>query len=180
MIEIARSIPNPAKIAAWLETTIRPTLRPDVSRYARGRLRAWLGVEPQLVAPHADRPGVLVPEKILTRLRELMEWDFDYCLVTYSGDEVAVGISPHRDAGCLSYEGYGLHLTGECRFDYWSSRQSFTGPGRVVEVGEEPTHSLLLQPGEVVRFNTKNLHAASPGVGRWNINFWRKKSSSRG
>ena len=35
-------------IIAWLEKDIRPHLKPDVSRYARGRQRVWFGVEPPL------------------------------------------------------------------------------------------------------------------------------------
>jgi hypothetical protein len=190
MIDLIRTVPNPDKLAGWLEQVVRKALRPDVSKYARGRLRAWLGVEPMLYAPFDTRPALPVDEKILVRLKELVEWDFDFCLVTYSGDELAVGIAPHMDAGYADFEARSVHVTGECRFDYWQNRETF-GKGPVTggftldrktykvldRDGNEaaPTHPVVLRPGAVTRFNCKDPHAASPGVKRWNLNFWRRK-----
>lgn len=179
MIEVYREIPNPEKLARWLETTIRPALTPDVSNYAKGRLRVWLGPEPFLSNPKKTKPGLQVGEKFLARLEELIEWEFEFCLVTYSGDENPIGIDPHRDAGFADFEARSVHVSGECRFDYWMGRESFgAGPNLKHYTAEDsPTHSLLLQPGQVTKFNCKNLHAASPGVRRWNINFWRGKEA---
>lgn len=190
MVEVVKTLPNPDDIARWLEQVVRKALRPDVSNYAKGRLRAWLGVEPMLFAPFETRPGLKVSPLILDRLKELIEWDFDFCLVTYSGDEKAVGIVPHMDAGYADFEARSIHVTGECRFDYWQNRETF-GAGKVTGgfsldrktyqvLGPDgnpaaATHPIILKPGDVTRFNCKDPHAASPGVGRWNLNFWRRK-----
>lgn len=182
MIEIARQLPTHTaeKMTAWLERTIRPQLTPDVSRYARGRLRAWLQTEPTLTNPWRDLPGVPVGDKVMSALAERIGWEFDYCLVTYSGDgEAGTGIHPHRDASYADYEAYGLHLTGECRFDYWMGRASYGYSPETRNLNplrDEPTHRLILRPGDVVRFNCKNIHGATPGPARWNINFWRRKA----
>jgi len=189
MIELRHTVPNPDKIVTWLESTIRPALRPDVSNYAKGRLRAWLGVEPMLFAPFDTKPAVPTDPKILDRLAELIEWDFDYCLVTYSGDTDPVGISPHMDAGYADFEARSIHLSGECLFEYWASRttlgrspttKAFTLNRQTESVELEgnltcATTAVNLQPGQVVAFNCKCPHAATPGVRRWNVNFWRKK-----
>lgn len=178
MIEIAKTLANPEKLAAWLEQVVRPHLTPDVSNYARGRLRCWFRTEPPLSPTRPFLPGLPVDDQVWSRLAELVEWDFDYALVTYSGDERAAGIRPHRDASYADYEARAIHISGECRFDYWMGREAFGCaaskrehlPGR-----DPPTHQLLLSPGDVVRFNCKNLHAATPGVRRWNLNLWRQK-----
>jgi hypothetical protein len=94
------------------------------------------------------------------------------------------------DAGYADFEARSIHVTGECRFDYWQNRETF-GKGPVTggftldrktykvldrDGNEaEPTHPIVLQPGAVTRFNCKDPHAASPGVKRWNLNFWRRK-----
>lgn len=179
MIEIARTLPNPDKIMTWLEKTVRSHLTPDVSNYAKGRLRVWLGQEPSLSSPTTHKPGLDVDPRILDRLRELVAWNFDYALVTYSGDVTPVGIAPHRDAAFTGYEAYGLHLSAECKFDYWCSRNSFNGPGYPLLPSNEhdaPSHSLILTPGQLVHFNCKNKHGASPATKRWNINLWKKKN----
>lgn len=167
MIEICHTLANCDKIASWLEEIIRPRLKADVSNYAKGRLRAWLRVEPPLSSTQPTRPGVEVDDKVWDRLAELINWPFDFCLITYSGDEKAVGIAPHRDASYANYTARSLHISGECRFDFWEKRNATKDT--------PPSHELILQPGQVTEFNCKHLHAATPGTKRWNINFWRKK-----
>jgi hypothetical protein len=179
MIEISHTIKDAEKIARWLERAIRPELTPDVSNYAKGRLRAWLKYEPTLTRDVRVLPGIPVEERFWKALQDRIGWEFDFALVTYSGDgREGQGILPHRDASYADYEAYSLHLTGECRFDYWQGRDSFgAGPSRVQHnpAVDAPTESKLLAPGQVVRFNCKNVHAAVPGPGRWNINFWKGK-----
>lgn len=178
MIEIAKTLANPEKIQVWLESVVRPKLTADVSNYAKGRQRVWLNIEPTLTTPtRLIQSKLQVSDKLITRLQELIEWPFDFCLVTYSGDETAVGITAHRDAGYADYEAFGLHVSGEAIFDYWCGRETFGYGPTVTEftATDEPTHSLVLQPGQVVRFNCKNLHACSPGTRRWNLNFWKRK-----
>lgn len=181
MIEIAKQVPNISKVEDWLNSYIRHYLKPDVSSYAKGRLRTWLQKEPTLTSPTRILTGTPVDDRILDRLRDLIGFPFDFCLVTYSGDDTPIGISPHRDASYADFEAYALHVSGECRFDYWQGRKAFGKAPNEREFdpkSEAPTDSLLLSPGDVVHFNCKNVHAASPGVKRWNINFWKAKPNA--
>ena len=180
MIEVYRRVDESIcqRLKTWLETAITPRLRPDVSGYARGRMRAWLGVEPSLTDPVRLTPGVPLNESLKKRLADVIDWSYDYALVTYSGESVPIGITPHRDARYADYEAVGLNVSGTCEFRYWEGRQSFGKSRSVVEHTpsvDPPTHTLTLQPGDCVRFNCKNFHSASPSVDRWNINFWRAR-----
>ncbi len=189
MVEIVKTLPNPEKLQAWLENFVRGSLTPDVSNYAKGRLRVWLDKEPQLFSPFNVLPGFPIVDGIKERLKELIEWDYDFCLVTYSGDTTPIGIGPHMDAGYADFEARSLHISGECRFDYWQTRDTFgrgkistgytlnrkTGVVELAGAPAAPTNSLLLPLGAVTAFNCKSPHAASPGVKRWNLNFWRAK-----
>ena len=169
MIELTKNIET-ERIKAYLET-LKPYLKSDVSNYAKGRQRLWLGAEPLLYRPFNSIPGHPVEEKVLDRFRELIEFDFDFCLVTFSGDP-PIGIEPHRDAGYADFLAYGLNI-GNCKFEYWNSKQTLDKNFPSVPC-EIPT-VLNLVPGDVIRFNCKNLHAAYPSPNRWGINFWRKK-----
>lgn len=190
MLLTTKIVPNVHLIEAWLEGTVRPALTPDVSNYAKGRLRVWLCREPMLFAPFNVVPAFPVADNIMARLAELIEWRFDFCLVTYSGDAQPVGITPHYDAGYAAFEARSIHVSGECRFDYWMDRPEvgpckgrdlFTLDRKTYTVlgpdgkPADPTASVRLVPGEVTTFNCKNPHSATPGPRRWNINFWRAK-----
>lgn len=174
MIEIARQV-DPTGVLAWLNRYMGPYLSQDVSNYAKGRLRCWLDVEPDLRAPYASRPAAPCADETWAWLEAAIGERFDYCLITYSGPD-AQGILPHRDAGYADYEAWGWHVSGECRFDYWNDRQSFgRGPSTGVLSHGPATHSVQLRPGDLVHFNCKNQHTATPGAHRWNLNFWRCK-----
>lgn len=176
MIEVISGIETIA-IEKWLVKSITPHLRPDVSNYAKGRMRAWLRTEPPLSTKQQTKSGIEVSDKIWNRLQEIINWSFDYCLVTYSGNEVAIGISPHRDSSFAAYEAMGLNVSGTCRFSYWNERNGFdaTKPTNKFPVEGPPSHVVELKPGDLVRFNCKNVHAAEPSTNRWNMNFWKRK-----
>lgn len=179
MIEIVRNIGNTKRLAAWLEANVRTHLVPDVSNYAKGRLRVWLNTEPSLTNPtRLSESRLQVNETLTKRLQEIIEWPFDYCLITYSGDDNAIGISPHRDASYADYEAYTLNLTGDALFEYWNERQSFGYSRDTVDLGANapPTSVLSLTSGDLVHFNCKNKHAASPSTKRWSLNFWKAKA----
>lgn len=176
MLKIANNV-DPTRVQQWLEKYCKDNLKKDVSNYAKNRLRVWLSIEPTLTSPTKLLPGLPTDLKLLDRLRELINWDFDYCLVTYSGKE-AIGISAHRDASYADYEAYGWNINGECRFSYWEGRESF---GYSKEVNkytsqDQPTHQTIIKTGDIVRFNCKNLHAAEPSANRWNLNFWKQNA----
>lgn len=178
MIEITRTLTQPGRIANWLESIVRPHLSQDVSNYAKGRLRCWLNVEPHLGTRGGTKPGLPVHQSIINRMAELIDWQFDYCLVTYSGDQEAIGIDPHRDAGYADYEAYGLTVSGESLFRYWEGREAFGYAPETnrLTANDPSTHQIVVKPGMVTRFNCKNIHSAEPGTGRWGLNFWRAKN----
>jgi hypothetical protein len=164
-------------ILAWLEKSVFNHLTHDVSSYARGRNRAWLRIEPPLGPTQSYREGLFVSDPIWYRLQEIINWEFDYCLVTFSGREIPIGIAPHRDSSYADFEAYGLNVSGNCKFSYWNDRESFSSSpstGKFPLPGP-PSHVLNLLPGDLVRFNCKNVHAAEPSINRWNMNFWKKK-----
>lgn len=155
-----------------LNTNFLSALKLDSSSYAKGRRRIWLDRQPSLSS--YDKLDACVSTTQSSRLRdylkELIKWDFDYCLLTNSGPE-GHGITLHRDAGSLSYEGYGINLTGTCDFNYLEQRRGF-GPG---PTSEEVHHTVQMWPGTVVHFNTKNPHSAIPSPNRWAVNLWKAK-----
>lgn len=176
MIEYLTTV-NPDSTLEWLEKAVRPQLTPDVSSYAKGRLRVWLEVEPMLYPPFKTKLALQDLTAFL-QLQKLIDWSFDYCLITFSGDAEPVGIKPHRDAGYANYEARSLNVSGTCRFDYWNERNAVGFAPSTHEYNplvDAPTHSITLQPGDVYRFNCKNLHSASPSPSRWCMNFWKRK-----
>lgn len=152
---------DPAPTVQWLETHVRPHLRPDVSTYATGRMRAWLGIEPALHRAFRSQPGVDVDDAMWEQLQQHLNFRFDYALVTWSGE--GRGITAHRDAGYAATEAVGWNLTGSCVFRYFDDETGM------------PTHVLQLQPGDVIRFDCKKRHAAEPSAGRWAMNFWKAR-----
>lgn len=153
---------DPTMVVPWLEARVRPFLKPDVSNYAKGRMRAWIGTEPSLHRAFPPKPGIDVSDEEWAWLQGLLAFPFDYALVTWSGAE-ATGILPHRDAGYAAPVALGWNLSGTCRFDYFEE-----------ETGS-PSHSLALMAGDVIRFDCKKRHAAQPSANRWGMNLWRAK-----
>lgn len=169
-MNLVKTLHNPEKIEAWLESFVRAKLTPTISNYAKGRLECWLNIRPSLTTPIEHFKGLIVPEPIVLRIKELISWDFDYCLVTYSGDEKPAGILPHRDASYADYEAMSLNVSGQCKFDWWINRNAISA--------SREFESLILEPGMLTHFNCKHLHAATPGIKRWNMNFWKAKPKS--
>jgi hypothetical protein len=64
MIALIRTL-DTAALLTWLERTIRPALKPDISNYAKGRLRCWLGTEPTLTSPTRLLRGLECPKRLL-------------------------------------------------------------------------------------------------------------------
>jgi hypothetical protein len=177
VIEVKHGIKTDA-ILKWLEYFVVGSLRPDVSNYAKGRLRTWIRTEPPLSPKAKERPGEIdITDKLWTRLEDIIEWKFDYCLVTYSGSVKAIGITPHRDSSFAAYEAMGLNVSGTCKFRYWNERNGFDAvkPTNSFPPNEPASHVFDLVPGDLVRFNCKNVHSAEPSIDRWNMNFWKKK-----
>jgi len=158
---ITLSSQDPTPVLPWLETYVRPHLTLDVSHYARGRLRCWLGTEPHLGGGQA-RPALDISDEAWKWFEQAIGWRFDYALCTFSGAESQTGILPHRDAGYAARQAVGWNISGTCLFRYWSP--------------DELAKEICLNPGSVIRFDCKNQHSAEPSVNRWAMNFWRAKT----
>jgi len=158
-------------IIAWLEEDIRPHLKPDVSRYARGRMRVWLGVEPPLDTPsnHSQpfRAGLRSPEfanliadifhEDVAASSRFKDWQPETALVSVGGN-----IAAHRDATYADAWSLGINL-GRCVWSIASERHN-----------ARPDFHMNLSGGEVFMFNAKHVHAVSEAADdRWAINAWR-------
>ncbi len=175
MIEVYRAKPyNRENLLKTLEN-IKPSLIPDFSNYAKNRPRVWLGIEPSLNSSGKEKPGYPISSQTKQRLAEIIDWEWDFCLLIFSGPE-AIGISPHRDASYADYEGRGFNITGTAEFHYWNDRKSFgKSPSTGVKMTDPPTDIIQLGPDDCIKFNVKNPHAAIPAPNRWSMNFWRRK-----
>jgi len=153
-------------ITNHLDEVIEPTLTPDVSRYAVGRMRSWL----QYAAPlgsYAWQPGVRDPRlwSYLTRVSARHGFTPDLGLVSKGGH-----ILPHRDAGYSNAMAMGINL-GECTWEYQRCHPGF----RWIRNQDEsaPTETYHLTGGEVFFFNCKNPHSVKhASADRWAINLW--------
>lgn len=159
------------RLHAWLETRIKPLLKPDVSSYAKGRLRLWLSSEPSLAAPARIIRPAPIPDSYLYRLQDVIGWEFNFCLATYSGDGGSEqgegkGIRPHRDAGYAAPIARTLQIAGEAQFNYWEDREARPS---------DKFTPYVIRPGCYFEFNCKHLHQCRPRPGRWALHFWRAK-----
>ena len=172
-IETSKATWNIAAVQAYVEKYFRHLLLSDISTYATGRQRLWLGEEPSLSArgPSGASCNNEKAMEFRNRAKTLLGFNFDYLLLTFSGTEAPVGIELHRDAGSLSYEAYGVNISGTCKFTYHEQRRGF-GPGAAQTT---VIHEVMMEPGSIVRFNSKNPHSAEPSINRWAFNAWKKK-----
>lgn len=168
----------------------RHLLTEDVSSYAKGRLRAWIGLEAPLSKSQSFKPAPFgydsrlwlwlerfckakldfAPEIALLHVGGADCGDPDEKASDGSGGEC--GIKTHRDASYADYRAVGINLIGEAVFGYklgypaqdrWSKEQNDPAPLTLVR----------MTPGTCVRFNCKNPHFAQVGPHRWAINAWR-------
>jgi len=167
-MQVKRTLPLSQchNIISWL-VDISSYLEKDVSRYAPNRQKIWLNTEPVLYGNgRVTKPSKLQSAAAFERLQKILEIDFDFCLITYSGSE-ATGIDFHRDATFAAKIAYGLNL-GDCDF-YWN-------PDRHEENANKDNSDLWqLKMGDFVEFDCKHRHAAVPWPNRWGLNFWFKR-----
>lgn len=157
---------------------------PDVSSYAKGRLRCWLPVEPPLgptrpwLHGHQSPDAAALFDWATSVIHEHGHREFmpDVMLVTDAGP-TAVGITPHRDASYASYEAWGINLQGDGVFSYTEGYPEYRWSRTPVR--NPRTVQLSLTTGSVVRFNCKNLHAATSSVGRLSLQIWRVSPKMR-
>lgn len=177
-------------------TANKARLVPDVSNYARGRYRAWIGLEAPLTDVQPFRKAQFGYDDFLWR------WLYEFCqtnlnfepeigLVHIGGANCGdpqdnpldgrggeCGIKTHRDAGYADFRAVGINLIGEATFGYipsyphqdrWSKDQNVNAKIETVK----------MIPGTCVLFNCKNPHFAQVGPNRWCINAWRIRDKRR-
>lgn len=159
--------------------TMKSELDNDVSRYAKGRQRFWLGTEWNLKDKTFETSG-----KWNSQLWELCNRvypDVDMALITYSGDEGAAGIDMHRDDSYADFEARSISIeTIKGAYTDWSMKQSYPGMNWTSEQNKNaPQQDFSLPSGSIISFNCKNPHAASPGAGRWSINLWKVSAKQK-
>lgn len=166
-----------AECVAFLEEEIRPHLQADVSRYARGRQRVWMGIQPPLdteqnhsgpfVAGHESRTFwdmlTVIFEETTVRTSRFADWFPETALVSVGGN-----IAAHRDATYADAWSLGINF-GACRWSIASERD-----------GARPDFHMNLVGGEVFMFNAKHVHAVSEAApDRWAVNAWRFATGPR-
>ena len=149
-----------------LETHVRPALTPDVSNYARGRVRCWLQREAPLSSRQGWKPGLRVPvlwDEIGRIWRQAgMPTAEPHTALAIYGD---IGIRPHRDATYAAPMALSVNL-GQVRWGWTPDR------------GSNDDRDLAWQDmsgGEVLVFDCKHRHAARPAPDRWAIIAWSAK-----
>lgn len=163
---------NYEAIRAHLETVYLEggLLKSDVSNYAKGRQRCWLQAE----APLGSQPWVpgIKDDRLWSWIKKTIWSEAEVGLIAYG----PVGISLHRDASYADYEARSVNLGEIKAWQYEPSYSTFGyGPQTL-----RPVMNLLLAPGEVIRFNCKNRHAAvDPAPDRWSINLWKVSPKMR-
>lgn len=166
---------NQDLIREHLDTVVQSLLQPDVSNYAKGRMRVWLQHEAPLSAAQPWRPG----------LRDDRLWNYLVRAFSTHGFTPEVGlaskggaITRHRDAAYADYRGFGLNL-GVTKFHYELCYPQFRWSKDAPSEAEPEVHQLT--GGEIFEFNVKNPHWVSDvAPDRWGINCWRISAKERG
>ena len=148
-------------------------LYPDVSNYAKGRERFWVGTEYPLSLKYQQF-------KVGVRDRKLEDWLKDIwaksgltgspesALAIY-GD---VPIEFHPDAPCAAPEAISVNLGGTTFIHDTVVNGPSNRNGRIYTPTAPIEHTLDM--GEVTRFNCKHVHATvAPQPDRWSIIIWQ-------
>ena len=156
---------------AIIAAEIEPMMSADVSTYARGRRRAWLGPEPRLGAKRGSNaaqgyyPGPgnthTAAEAFCRRVWQRFlpeEPPLGPILVT-SGTQ---GISPHRDASYARPIALTINL-GDALWLHNADRHSQARDGLT---------EIRLTGGEILAFDCKHIHACRPAPDRFAIHLW--------
>jgi hypothetical protein len=185
----------PQDIINHIETN-RHFLTQDVSNYAKGRYRAWIGLEAPLTNNHT------FVEAPFTYKDKLWLWLRDFCIENINFEpEIALlhvggancsnpedkpinggggecGITLHRDAAYADYRAVGINLKGEATFGY---KDCYGVQDRWVreQNPNAETEWVKMVAGTTIVFNCKNPHFAQVGPNRWAINAWRISDKRR-
>lgn len=194
MLEVIQSsIPLP--VIEYIRSN-RDKLTPDVSNYANGRMRAWIGLEAPLTDKQTFKPA---PFGFNDRLwiwvfkfcRAKLNFEPDIALLHVGGADCSdpeenpidgnggeCGIKTHRDAGYADFRAVGINLIGEATFGYKALYPDQDKWSKVWDK-EAKLEIVKMTKGTCVIFNCKNPHFAQVGPNRWCINAWRISSKRR-
>lgn len=147
--------------------SLKDNLQPDVSNYAKGRMRFWIEHEWDLAAK-VFKPSLKHP-----RLWEICKdiWPQAQLGLAAFGP---IGIKLHRDDSYAAFEAYTINLGYVDCWQYeriypeykWVPPNQTINPPEFIE--------LSIKPGDVIRFNCKNRHSpVNPSNDRWSINLWK-------
>lgn len=193
MLTIVQVSINP-KVIEYLEEN-RRLLVPDVSNYAKGRRRAWIGMEAPLTdkVPFKKAPfGYETPLwKWLTLFSDkYLNFVPEVGLVHIGGADCSdpedkpedggggqCGIQWHRDAGYADFRAIGINLIGNATFLYrpfYPDQDKWSKGNKDAQV-----EYVKMTTGTAMAFNCKNPHGAKVGPNRWCINAWRISNKRR-
>lgn len=183
------------KLTDYLEAN-KHLLVPDVSNYAKGRFRAWIGCEAPLIDKQTFKPAPFGYDSALwywldSYCNKYLDFKPELGLVHIGGADCSepeaepvdgrggeCGIKMHRDAGYADYRAVGINIKGEATFGYrndykdqdkWSRDKEHIPKLQIVN----------MVPGTCIVFNCKNPHFAQVGPNRWCINAWRISAKRR-
>lgn len=194
MLTVVQTEINPLLIE-YLEQH-KHLLVPDVSNYAKGRYRAWVGLEAPLTDKVPFKPAPFGYDTPLWRwiigfCYKYMNFAPEVALVHIGGADCSdpeenptdgnggeCGILTHRDAGYADYRAVGINLKGEATFGYKASYPEQDKWGKHQNTNAK-IETVKMVPGTAVAFNCKNPHFAQVGPNRWCINAWRISDKRR-
>ena len=157
------------RLKEMLERSVRPSLKADVSSYARGRTRCWLQREMPLGPTQRERPGLKVPD-LWAALSAIWMRHLPGRPETGLASRGEIGITPHRDASYARPVTMSVNL-GRAKW-FHDPRRNGATKGRVVG----PHEWQVLAGGEVLVFDSKHPHAAQPlEPDRWVVILWQVK-----
>jgi hypothetical protein len=150
----------------------REALTPDVSNYAKGRLRYWLQYQALLRRDGGYTNDAVRDEELWAFLQQIYP-EAQLGLAIYG----EVGIGPHRDHTYADPHGVAINL-GEV--EGWSYQNRRTSLALYPELPDAPTTIFHPRVGAVWHFNTKNLHAViNPAPDRWAVFLWKISQRER-
>ena len=143
----------------------------DVSKYAPNRHRLWLinepylGKQPRLKAAYSD-----------PYLNRVIQWLYPGCdtaLISYHGQIGGTNsnaqIEYHRDTSFASNTARMLNLGNISHFSYSMCRRNDD---------RNACTSFLLNPGDLIEFDCKHLHACTyAALGRMSLVMWKLKTN---
>lgn len=141
-------------------------LKPDISRYAKGRQRFWFKAEWDL--RHKKFRKAIQIERLDNYLQAL-GISYDLGMIAYGEN----GIHWHRDDSYANFVAYTINLSSK-PFE-WGYQPNYPGYQYSKQV-DAKKQIYLLQPGDIIKFNCKNPHATlGKDPERWAISLWTVK-----